>query len=331
VIGGSSLNSIGAGVSSATIGGGGNNTVFNTVNATGGTIGGGDNNSIATGAGNSTIGGGYNNRINGPSTYSTIAGGDLNDIGPTGGPNANYATIGGGHFNKILANAHSALISGGSGNQVTSAFGTVGGGEANQATGAWGTVPGGDQNTASYNAFAAGHRAKAIHQGTFVWADSTGADFASTGANQFLIRASGNVGINKNNPATALDVNGTVSATAFNTTSDRNAKENFEAVDAKGILAKLAALPVSQWNFKGDSKVRHIGPTAQDFHAAFRAGSDEKHIATVDADGVALAAIQGLNEIVKEKDAKIVDLEKRLEKLEALLSRQAQPAAGGDR
>jgi len=67
---------------------------------------------------------------------------------------------------------------------------------------------------------------------------------------------------------------------------------------------------------------RHIGPMAQDFQAAFGVGADDKHIATVDADGVALAAIQGLNEILKEKESRIAALEKRPEKLERLLPRQ---------
>lgn len=39
----------------------------------------------------------------------------------------------------------------------------------------------------------------------------------------------------------------------------------------------------------------HLGPMAQDFHAAFNVGMDDKHMATVDEEGVALAAIQGLN------------------------------------
>jgi hypothetical protein len=62
---------------------------------------------------------------------------------------------------------------------------------------------------------AAGTRAKALHDGSFVWADLNFFDFASTAPNQFLVRAAGGVGINKNNPGSALDVNGTVSATAF--------------------------------------------------------------------------------------------------------------------
>jgi hypothetical protein len=77
---------------------------------------------------------------------------------------------------------------------------------------------------------------------------------------------------------------------------------------------------------------------AQDFHAAFGVGPDDKHIATVDADGVALAAIQGLNQKVesenatlraslKNRDERIVGLEQRLARLEGLLSASSAKSA----
>jgi len=117
----------------------------------------------------------------------------------------------------------------------------------------------------------------------------------------------------------AIDYNGNVSATTFNPTSDRNTKENFEPVSAREVLNKVTALPLSRWNFKEDSGARHLGPMAQDFHAAFGLGADDKHIATVDADGVALAAIQGLNEKLEEKlrerDRQVMELKELVEKL----------------
>jgi len=118
----------------------------------------------------------------------------------------------------------------------------------------------------------------------------------------------------------------TVSGT-FISASDRNMKENFAPVQPREMLEKVVAMPLSSWNYKADTATRHVGPMAQDFHAAFNIGPDDKHIATVDADGVALAAIQGLNQKVEEKDARIAELERRLEKLERLIDREN----GGER
>jgi hypothetical protein len=92
----------------------------------------------------------------------------------------------------------------------------VGGGSQNVASGSYATIAGGDNNTAAGEySYAAGRRAKADHSGVFVWGDDTDADFASTGDNQFLIRASGGVGIGTTSPSRELHVNGDVEATAY--------------------------------------------------------------------------------------------------------------------
>jgi hypothetical protein len=92
-----------------------------------------------------------------------------------------------------------------------------------------------------------------------------------------------------------LTVQGPVNATAFNISSDRHAKENFAAVNPQSILERLSAIPITTWNYiETDGKNSHMGPMAQDFYAAFGLGVDDKHISTVDADGVAFAAIQAL-------------------------------------
>jgi hypothetical protein len=110
---------------------------------------------------------------------------------------------------------------------------------------------------------------------------------------------------------------------SWSTMSDRNSKDRFGPIDAREVLRKVSALPLSSWQYKGNPS-RHIGPMAQDFRTAFGLGLDEKHIDTVDADGVALAAIQGLNSELRDRDAKIAALqaqnaafEARLKKLEA--------------
>jgi hypothetical protein len=126
-----------------------------------------------------------------------------------------------------------------------------------------------------------------------------------------------------------LQVGGaTCNGTTWVNASDRNAKEHFKAVDAREVLEKVAMLPVSRWNYKQDEPNEHLGPMAQDFHAAFGLnGTDNTHIATVDEEGVALAAIQGLNqklEIEAEaRDREIQDLKRRLEALEKMIRTQA--------
>ncbi len=110
---------------------------------------------------------------------------------------------------------------------------------------------------------------------------------------------------------------------SFSSLSDRNAKTNFSAVDGRDILNKLLDVPIATYNYKTQDGVRHIGPVAQDFAAAFGVGEDERRISVVDADGVALAAIQGLYQMVEERESQLAaqeseigDLRQRLNNLE---------------
>jgi hypothetical protein len=107
----------------------------------------------------------------------------------------------------------------------------------------------------------------------------------------------------------------------WNAVSDRNAKTNFQPVDPLDILNKLAALPLTTWNYKTRQDIRHIGVMAQDFWAAFGGlGADDKHISTVDADGVAFAAIQGLYRKIQAVEAENAALRNKNAELENRLA-----------
>ena len=168
---------------------------------------------------NGTIGGGWNNTVT--DRFATIGGGEGNRAGSDpGNPSrdgtslGSHATVGGGHLN--TASGVSTTVGGGAENLASGPGATVGGGGENTASGSNGTIPGGTNNVAGGVAsFAAGTRADALHDGSFVWADRltgialvTKPRFASTAPNQFLIRAEGGVGIGTNNPQTRLHVNG---------------------------------------------------------------------------------------------------------------------------
>jgi hypothetical protein len=297
----------------ATIGGGAWNVIEE--GAAGAFIGSGNRNRIGVGAFNATLGGGSGNRI--AAAHAAIGGGEDHEIGA----DAFWATISGGADNGVAPGAYSATIGGGGDNQVLS--------------NAWfATIPGGAENTAGgpYS-FAAGRAAQALHEGAFVWADSLtgilghGVPFPSTHASEFSVRATGGVRF-----VSAADTNGsnlagvtlTPGSGTWSSLSDRNAKENLAPADTRAILDKLVALPLASWNYKAQSPaIRHLGPMAQDFHAAFGLGENDRTITTVDADGVALAAIQGLDqklsEELKRRDAENAELRQTVQELKRLI------------
>ncbi len=240
------------------------------------------------------------------------------------------ATVSGGTFNQATSSV--ATISGGYYNHASGEGSTVGGGESNQATGFVATVPGGNANLAAgAYSFAAGGGAFALNDFSFVWSDSSCSFYnctQDTAPHQFVASASGGFFFYD---ASDLSTGVTLpsGSGSWNSLSDRNVKENFSDVDGKALLSKLAAMPILTWNYKAQStSIRHMGPTAQDFREAFNLGEDEKHISTVDAQGVALAAVQELYKLAQEKDVQISELSHALdqktgefEKLEIRLSR----------
>jgi hypothetical protein len=116
-----------------------------------------------------------------------------------------------------------------------------------------------------------------------------------------------------------LDVTGTL-----NPPSSRTLKRDIVAVDPRQVLSDLARVPMATWRYvDDDADAVHLGPMAEDFHATFGLGADPARISTIDADGVALAAIQGLALALEERDARITTLEQRLAALEARLTASA--------
>jgi hypothetical protein len=106
--------------------------------------------------------------------------------------------------------------------------------------------------------------------------------------------------------------------------SDRERKRDFAPVDGDDILARLSALPVTSWSYRDDpSGRRYIGPVAQDFHALFALG-DDTTIATLDVDGVTLAALKALEQRSRDSEQRTdellsenASLERRLTKVES--------------
>jgi|GEM_PF-1568530 len=96
--------------------------------------------------------------------------------------------------------------------------------------------------------------------------------------------------------------------------SDRNLKENITKVSGTDVLAKIMALDVTKWKYKGTDEF-HIGPMAQDFFAAFALGTDDRHISAIDPAGVALVAIQELKKENEELTKRVDDQQKLLEQL----------------
>jgi hypothetical protein len=217
---------------SSTIGGGGGNSASGPWSAIAGgrdniisntadyaTIGGGHLNTLGTNADYGVIAGGRGNVVEGHTWYSLIGGGRSNRIEYS----ADFSAISGGEQNLVQANAYHASIGGGFGNtiQSNSLRSTISGGVQNTVAADYAMIPGGLGNTASGDySFAAGRQGVALHNGSFVWADSTPTSYASTTNDQFNVRASGGVRFETGGAGMTLDgqpavVSGGSSAVSF--------------------------------------------------------------------------------------------------------------------
>ncbi len=336
-----------AGGEASTVGGGFGNQALQLDS----TVGGGSLNfSSAT---NAVVSGGTFNTASGVS--SVVAGGEDNIA------SAQNATVGGGQLNETaelngtiaggtmnFASGDSSTIAGGFFNDANDLDATVGGGSENIASGVAATIPGGSQNIAAGDlsfATGLGARVEAAHDGAVVFADSNAFFFFSNRANEFAVRSTGGVRfVTSISGVTGEPLNGVKlnpGSGSWSNLSDKNVKENVRPVDTESALEEVLALPINTWNYKTqDPAIRHMGPMAQDFHAAFGLGPDELHISNIDADGVALAAIQGLdhrmraeNDLLRgalaQKDAALAGLQSENAALAARLDALERIILGG--
>jgi len=359
VIGGSSANFAEVGVRGATIAGGGVPLGFTDPDFVGefpnrvtdhyGTVGGGYANWAGDAAGTvldapfATIGGGRQNWVRGES--GTIGGGLSNRA------NGLRSTIGGGSEN--ISSGEGSTIGGGGVNIASNLGSTVGGGLLNVASGIDSTVTGGFRNCAGGDVSWAGGRDAKVRpgndagdgsctadsgdangdEGTFLWGGLLFGDFVSTGANQFGVRASGYFFGGPSATSVAIPAGRFINTSSgahlttggtWTNASSRTLKTAFESVDPLAVLGKVVSLPLSTWTYKDSVEGRHLGPVAEDFKALFGLGGDGESIATVDADGVALAAIQGLNQKLEAENAALVGGQSRLAAENAALKASLQ-------
>jgi hypothetical protein len=152
--------------------------------------------------------------------------------------------------------------------------------------------------------------------GAFVWGDSSIADIASVANDSVTFRARGGYRLFSNGSATT-GAQLAAGGGSWASMSDRKLKENLAPVDPQAVLEQVGELPLSTWNYiSQEDEIRHIGPMAQDFYAAFGVGENDTTITAIDGDGVSLAAIQALYERVLALEAENADLTARLDDLE---------------
>jgi Chaperone of endosialidase len=373
VINGAAVNTVLTGVRGATIAGGGvadqgdpeyGGDAPNRVTDNYGFVGGGFSNRV-----------GNDNAIPGDAAFATVTGGRTNTAGGSysfiGGGLDNFATgyisaVAGGEFNKALdsyafvgggdrnrASGLRSLVGGGSSNTASGTGSVVSGGESNTAAGPQSSVLGGAGNTASGRSsmvlggensvasgptsLAAGVKANAPLPGCFVWGDSLDATVNCSAADQFVARARGGFQfITGGTTGSYTGLRLFPGDGGWTALSDINSKTDIKQVTPRKVLESLVKIPIVTWRYKAQpGKVTHMGPSAQSFRAAFGLGATPLGISTVDADGVAFAAIQGLNEklvdsisnrdsLLAAQSDRIARLEKALADLQAVLAKRVK-------
>jgi len=299
----------------AFIGGG----AYNTASNNGAVVVGGNNGipgqgNTASGL-NSFVGAGFLNVASG--AYSAIFAGHESTASGDG------SVILGGHGpgtgqGNVEGPGQSAFVATGYSNVASGDFASVISGHDSVAAGTGSIAIGIQALTQSAGAVA--------HDGSFVFSDGSSGNFRSTAPHTFNVLATGGARI----VTAATNTSGEAVATAgvtiaagggsWTSLSDRAAKRDLLSADPEDVLEKVASMPIYTWRYITErSGANHMGPMAQDFYRAFGLGDSDKTITNVDADGVALAAIQGLKQALDRKDAEIRRMQSELSAIKAKL------------
>jgi hypothetical protein len=305
LVGGAAVNAVAPEAVGATIGGGGDADLPNSVSGNFGTIAGGRSNSAS--ASFATVGGGGSNTASGDT--ATVGGGDDNRA------SGDLSTVSGGVSN--TASGPYATVVGGRQNEATGDFSSVLGGRLTTASGLYGTALGFTSVASGESSLAFGTEVIADDRGAFVLGDSSGGGFASEAEDELAARFAGGIRLRTSaDSSTGCDL--PAGSGDWDCTSDARLKHAFAPVEGERLLERLAAMPIATWQYRAEpGAVRHLGPTAQAFRAAFGLGTGETTIGQLDAAGVALAAGQALAERADAADRRIAALERRLLALEA--------------
>ena len=324
IIGGYPSNVVGNGVFGAVIGGGGYTIFPNVVGANFATVVGGAGN---TASGFASTAMGYQNTASG--NYSTAMGAVANAIHAQSfvWNDGLYGTFSSTAPYQFSVNASGGVVLAGEVQIGTGAgdYHYVGLGTGNSEGYIWGSYP---YFNADWISMGDNFYADANGNGQ-VFNHGAGTSRISAGWSEIVL-AVGDVNVGPSTVRVDATLSGVNVYGTFNNYSDRNAKQDFAPVSASQILEKVLQLPVSEWSYKEDAKTRHIGPVAQDFHSVFNIGTDDKHIAPIDESGIAFAAIQGLNQKLKETRVENMMLKqqndllaRRLNELDAMVKQLA--------
>ncbi len=244
-----------------------------------------------------------------------VAMGRLSSASDSCGVAMGYAAVASGKYAVALGNVPNASGQGavaiGRG-AAASGFAAQGIGYHVTASGNYATAFGQYSVASGENSVTMGYHANSNNmKGSFVYSDysSTTVFATATAPNQFMVKAAGGT-IFYSNSTLTTGVSLPAGGGAWQTLSDKHKKEHFRKVNAETILKKIADIEINSWNYKSQSEdIRHIGPMAQDFYAAFGFGENNTTITTTDLDGVNLIAIQALAKRTKELNDKIKELE----------------------